>query len=189
VIAALGIRMNHEAQIKEWIRTDLERSKALEFASSLGLDDWCLAAGFVRNLVWDRLHGNEFTTPLSDIDLIYFNASDSREETDRHYEKYLKSISHYPWSVKNQARMHMRNMDSPYFSTADAMSYWVEVETAIGVRLSQGHDLELVAPFGVESLFKNTITINNKRRKPKDFEARIKGKKWLEHWPNLSVNA
>ena len=181
--------MNYEARIKEWIKTDIERSKALEFASGLGLKDWCLAAGFVRNLVWDRLHGNELSTALNDIDLIYFNANDSSEQTDRHHEQYLKSLSHYPWSVKNQARMHITNMDCPYLSTADAMSYWVELETAIGVRLSKNNDLELVAPFGLGSLFENTITINNKRRKTKEFKARIKDKKWLEHWPNLKIIA
>jgi len=146
------------------------------------------AAGFVRNLVWDKTHEKNSPTPLNDIDLVYFNANDCNEETDRDYESYLKSISDYPWSVKNQVRMHMRNMDAPYSSTADAMSYWVEVETAIGVRLSKGHDLEFVAPFGLKSLFNNTVTINSKRRKPKDFDERVNGKKWLEHWPNLKVN-
>lgn len=187
-LLALGVRMKHEDQIAAWIKEDGERSEALALASSLYLDDWCLAAGFVRNLVWDKIHRIDSSTPLNDIDLIYFNADDCSEKTDRAYEDYLKSVSDYPWSVKNQARMHVRNRDSPYSSTADAMSYWVEVETAIGAKLSTDFDIELVAPFGFSSLFSSTISINQKRRKPEDFFERVHKKKWLEKWPNLRIN-
>lgn len=181
--------MKHETLIKEWIMADNKRCNALKHAAALELKDWCLAAGFVRNLVWDRIHGEHFSTPLNDIDLIYFNVSHKNKEADENYEAYLKSISNYPWSVKNQARMHIRNMDKPYSSTEDAMSYWVEVETAIGVRLSKNHDLKIVAPFGLDSLFNKTVTINSKRKKPEDFMARVNGKKWLELWPNLRLKS
>jgi hypothetical protein len=46
--------MNFENQIKDWIEIDLERMEALQAASTLHLNDWYIAAGFVRNLVWDR---------------------------------------------------------------------------------------------------------------------------------------
>lgn len=55
--------------------------EALSIASTLELSEWCLAAGFVRNLVWDRLHGFGCATDLNDIDLINFdphNASEKR---------------------------------------------------------------------------------------------------------------
>lgn len=180
--------MNYEAQIKEWILQDSDRMAALECASRLDLKDWCLAAGFVRNLVWDKLHGYEVSTPLNDIDLIYFDPDDLSEEKERGFESLLHSESEHPWSVKNQARMHTRNKDAPYISTADAMSFWVELETAIGVRLSKRQGLELVAPFGLEPLFQSSITINGKRKKPKAFMERIKNKRWLEIWPKLSIN-
>jgi hypothetical protein len=80
-------------------------------------------------------------------------------------------------------------MDSPYFSTTDAMSYWVEVETAVGVTLSDSGDIEILAPFGVSSLFKNTVTFNIKRKNPEDFYWRVEKKQWLSHWPNLKVSA
>ena len=83
--------------------------------------------------------------------------------------------------------MHMRNDDGPYHSTSDAMSYWVEVETAVGVRLATNGLFELVAPFGIESLFEYTVTINDKRRKHDDFIARIQSKRWLQHWPMLKI--
>lgn len=156
-------------------------------ASKLNLPDWCLAAGFVRNLVWDKIHDYTVSTKLSDIDLIYFDPINDSAVKDLEIEEYLKSRSNLPWSVKNQARMHLKNGDQPYRSTSDAMRYWVEVETAIGVKLSSAGGIELIAPFGLEALMTNTITMNNERPKPDIFKQRISSKKWLEQWPKLRV--
>lgn len=180
--------MDNSAQIKKWMSEDPMRMQALSTASTLGLSDWCLAAGFVRNLAWDKLHGYSSATALNDIDLICFDPDNTSEQTDKDLEQRLKAISDFPWSVKNQARMHTRNSDSPYASTEDAMSYWVEVETAVGATLNESDDIEIVAPFGVDVLFDYTITPNSKRPKPEVFAQRLKEKRWLELWPDLVVN-
>ncbi|MCK0746800.1 nucleotidyltransferase family protein [Chromohalobacter nigrandesensis] len=181
--------MNYEAQIKEWLASDPMRMEALAIASEQKLPEWCIAAGFVRNLVWDNLHGLSSATDLNDVDLIYYDPRDCSESRDREIENDLKSVSTLPWSVKNQARMHERNSDTPYISTKDAMSFWVEMETAVGAALDEGGEITIVAPFDVERLFDFTITLNSKRPKRTDFEARIKSKRWLEIWPKLVVNA
>ena len=161
--------------------------KALWVASTLELDDWCIAGGFVRNLVWDKLHGYQFSTPLNDIDLVYFDVHDISISTERGHEKRLNLLGDFPWSVKNQARMHIRNGDKPYQSTADALTYWVELETIIGVRMTPDGEITLVSPFGIDALFQDTVSINKKRPKPTAFKERINSKKWLEIWPNLRV--
>ena len=181
--------MDCETQIRDWIKNDLERMEALETVSTLQLNDWCIAAGFVRNLVWDKLHKKKSSTPLNDVDVIYFDPANPSEELDKSLGSHLNSMSPLPWSVKNQARMHERNRDKPYTSTSDAMNYWVEMETAVGVKLSMRGEIEILAPFGVSRLFENSITINSKRRKANDFCARIKEKKWLLQWPNLKISA
>ncbi|WP_082021333.1 nucleotidyltransferase family protein [Chromohalobacter japonicus] len=84
-------------------------------------------------------------------------------------------------------RRDKRNVDDPYTSTTNAMSYWVEVETAVGATLGDSGEIVLVAPFGVESLFNFTITLNPKRPKPVDFRKRVAGKRWQEIWPKLTV--
>ena len=175
--------MDNSTQIKKWISEDAKRMQALVIASSLGLSDWCLA-----NLAWDKVHGYSRATDLNDIDLIYFDPLNVSEEADNELERRLKAISDLPWSVKNQVRMHKRNSDRPYASTEDAMSYWVEVETAVGATLNESNDIEIVAPFGIDVLFEYTITLNRKRPKPKVFAQRLKEKRWLEIWPNLVMN-
>jgi uncharacterized protein len=178
--------MNFHQQLTLWLRSDPVRCQALRQAADLALPDWCIAAGFVRNLVWDRLHNYAEPTPLADIDLIYFNAEDISEEADRTLERRLMQDSDLLWSVKNQARMHRRNGDAPYLNTLDAMSYWVELETAIGVRLAPNESF--ITPFSLENLSYLQITLNPKRPKIADFEARITEKKWLEIWPKLRIN-
>lgn len=180
--------MDYYETIRTWIAEDAMRMEALHIARALDLPDWCLAAGFVRNLVWDRLHKFASPTSLNDIDLIYFDPMESTKAVDRALENRLQAISELPWSVKNQARMHQRNSDNPYSSTADAMSYWVEAETAVGATLSTGGEIMIVAPLGIDLLFQYTITPNVKRAKPRQFAKRIKEKRWLEIWPKLEVN-
>jgi len=160
---------------------------ALQIASTLQLNDWCIAAGFVRNIVWDKLHNREELTSLNDLDVIFFDAGNTDPLYDKNHECRLRELSAWPWSVKNQARMHVRNEDSPYTSTEDAMSYWVEVETAIGVKVSKSGEIEIVAPFGVSGLFDYTITMNSKRPRLDAFNERVIGKKWLQQWPKLKV--
>jgi len=156
--------MTHDDQVKKWIEADKERLDALRIAASLELEDWC----------------------LSDIDLIYFNPDVTDESVDLRYESKLKSLSHHPWSVKNQARMHQRNNDLPYLSCSDAMSYWVEIETCVGVTLID-NDITIVAPFGLAANFNKTITLNSKRPKPQAFTERVKSKKWCDLWPQLTL--
>jgi len=176
-----------QKKIIEWIKQDEMRMQALKAAQTLNLNDWCLAAGFVRNLVWDRLHGLAQNTPLNDIDVIYFNPANLSPEADREYEQRLNDVIPLPWSVKNQARMHLKYGREPYTSSSDAISYWVEVETAIGVKLDANSQLELVAPLGIESLFGYTISANPKHGQPDVLLARAREKGWIRRWPGLSV--
>jgi hypothetical protein len=143
----------------------------------------------VRNLVWDRLHHYPENSPLNDIDLVYFNAQDVNPETDREYERQLAARApDLPWSVKNQARMHLKYGRDPYTSSSDAISYWVEVETSVGVRLTDDSRLELVAPLGIEKLFTYTISANPRHGIPEVLLQRARDKQWTERWPRLTVN-
>ncbi len=179
-----------ENLLREWIAADPLRMRALRIASALSLPDWCIAAGFVRNLAWDRLHRFDAPTPLTDIDLIYFDPAQPGKQQERDIEAHLAGIDpDLPWSVRNQARMHERNDDPPYRSTLDAMSYWVELETAIGVKLDESGRIVIVSAFGLDSLFAKKITPNRKHRQPAEFSSRLTKKDWLRIWPELQVQA
>ncbi|QMV16834.1 nucleotidyltransferase family protein [Vibrio spartinae] len=174
-------------KVVELIRQDPIRVEALNHVSQLGLPQCYIAAGFVRNLVWDALHDVNVSTPLNDVDVIYFDPHEQNPSACSVYESRLKTcMPQLNWQVRNQAIMHERHGDSPYQGTVDAMHYWPEKETAIAVRQVAPNQYECVAAFGFESLFGYCITHNPKRSR-ETFEQRVDAKGWLVRWPLLKV--
>ncbi|MDP5146801.1 nucleotidyltransferase family protein [Shewanella sp. ULN5] len=198
------------ALLTTWFEQDKMRMQALTACSvvfnRLNIKDWAIAAGFVRNLVWDKLHGFA-TSALNDIDVIYFCASDLSEHTERLIQQLLNDILALNWSVKNQARMHIRNGDAPYLCCLDAMEYWPEKQTAVAVKLIDNIVVEhhysvqlntvdafhppfklmFIFAFGIEHLFNLTLS-HNPRRLLTVFEQRVAQKQWLIRYPQLIIN-
>ncbi|ABV36079.1 protein of unknown function DUF925 [Shewanella sediminis HAW-EB3] len=192
---------DYEQQLRQWINESPRHIRALLAANELALPQWMLAAGFVRNLAWDRLHGLS-VSPFTDIDVIYFDPTDLSREAERRYEAKLRDlVPEYPWSVKNQARMHLKNGDKSYSSTLDAMGYWPEKETAIAVSIVadgktaaegaltlQCGTIVFSSAFGFESLFQLKLTPNPKRPLTL-FNHRVRTKGWLDTYPRLQILA
>nr|WP_195806489.1 nucleotidyltransferase family protein [Vibrio chemaguriensis] len=181
---ALGHRAEVD-RIVDLIKQDPVRVKALECVSKLGLPQCYIAAGFVRNLVWDALHGFDVATPLNDADVIYFSPNENDPTAYLQYESQLKQLMpEINWQVRNQTLMHTRNGDLPYTSSLDAMSYWPEQETAVAIRQVAPDNYECIAAFGYESLFGCCVTHNPKRSR-ETFENRVNSKGWLVRWSSL----
>jgi hypothetical protein len=175
-------------KIVNLIKQDPVRLKALEYVYQLGLPQCYIAAGFVRNMVWDSLHNIPLSTPLNDIDVIYYEPNESNPKSYLAYEAQLKEqMPTLNWQVRNQATMHKRNGDLPYTSTLDAMRYWPEKETAIAIRQITADRYECIAAFGFESLFNGWVTHNPKRTQ-EIFESRVTAKNWLVQWPHLKIS-
>ncbi len=172
--------------LKRLLLNDPFRMKVLQLVAALELPDCYVAAGFVRNMVWDHLHGFA-PSKLNDIDVVFFNNNDtSRFYCEQAKAQLSKAAPNVNWQVKNQAVMHLKNNDRPYRYTDDAMSYWPEKETAVGMQLDYDGSLGIVAPFGIASLFRGEIT-HNPKRDQSIFLDRIKSKNWLTTWPKLKV--
>lgn len=183
-----------QQEIIEIIKNDEWMMQVLETARTLNLPDWMIGAGFVRGKVWDHLHGYTVATPLSDIDVIYFDHNElkvTKEENElieEEYQNKLKSFLDLNWSVTNQARMHSENGDKEYLSSKDAMSYWPETATAVAVKLLSDNTLELIAPYGIDDLVNLKLRISpNFTRSKSIFEERLTKKQWLKKWPLVKV--
>jgi hypothetical protein len=161
--------------------------KQLRAARALGLPDWCIAAGFVRNRVWDHLHGISPPRAPVDIDVLYYDAADISKEREVEYEKRLDDLlPGLPWQVRNQARMHVWKGLPQHRDTADSMTYWLETVTAVGVRLEADDSLTVIAPLGTDDLLglrcRPTVFGRTQRA---EYEARITSKRWRELWPRV----
>ncbi|WP_236015732.1 nucleotidyltransferase family protein [Planococcus soli] len=164
----------------------------LEAVKLLDLPDWWICAGFVRSKIWDTLHDFTHRTRLQDIDVIYFNPDNMLEEEEKRFEEMLNNLtSGIPWSVKNQARMHLRNHVAPYTSSVDAMTKFPETATALGVKLDQQHKLVLSAPHGIEDLIglevRPTPFFMLTQNRMQAYHKRIENKEWKAHWPKLTI--
>lgn len=160
----------------------------LEWVQQLQLPHWCIAAGYVRNYVWDYLHDYTSPTPLNDVDILYYDPIDLQEETEKIYEHHLKQrYDGYNWSIKNQARMHTKNQDPPFGSVAEAMMRWPEVVTAVGICLTDDKRIEIIAPHGLDDLFNFFIRKSPYFKDEDYFNDRVSSKKWLENWPQLRM--
>lgn len=165
--------------------------RVLAHVRDLGLPDCWVSAGFVRNRVWDHLHGFASSPWLGDIDVIWFDAQHATQEGDRSLESGLREQdSTLAWSVKNQARMHHRNGDLPYRSATDAMRYWPETATAVGVRLGQRGAIDIAAPFGLDDLFDLVVrpTTRFLGEKYPMYLERQRVKQWQTRWPQLTIS-
>lgn len=187
--------LTFDEQIKQLIKQDPKRMAALRCLRSLSItssstnvsQNAYIGAGFIRNRIWDHLHGYEISSPLNDIDVIYYDACNLNEINCIQYEKDLNALdSSFNWQVKNQARMHAQNGDTAYFSNVDAMAHWPEKETAVAIRLLDNNEFDLIHSFDLASLFDLKITHNTKRHLC-TFEKRIDRKGWLTRWPKLRV--
>ena len=168
------------------IHKDKSRMHALRVLHGLDLPCAYIAAGFIRNLVWDELHHYDQRTALNDIDVIYFAPNETLSE-EKVYQHRLKIIApEFNWQVKNQAYMHLKHHHLPYTSVLEAMRYWPEKETAIAVRINQQGQLELLIGFDVYSIFEGYIS-HNSVVPDSVFHERIVKKQWLIHWPKLKV--
>ena len=76
--------MQSEGDILALIGEDLWMMGVLRAVRQLQLPDGWVGAGFVRRKVWDTLHGFKEPTLLNDIDVLFFDPNDLREERGGH---------------------------------------------------------------------------------------------------------
>jgi uncharacterized protein len=184
--------MLNEEEIISLIKEDRWMMKVLETVKLLELPDWWVCAGFVRSKIWDTLHHFRERTPLPDIDVIYFEPTNLDESKEKNLEECLQSLMpNTPWSVKNEARMHLKSKMPPYTSSVDAISKFPETATALGVKLDKRGHVLLTAPCGISDVVNLQVkptpyfTMNNERIDI--YEDRLLKKKWKSTWSNLQL--
>jgi len=181
-----------DSDILALVAADAWMMAALEAVAALGLPDGWIGAGFARGAVWDRLHGYSSRTPLDDIDVIYFDPETLDPAAEAVLERRLdERLPGLPWEVRNQARMHLRNDDPPYRSSADALAHWLETPTAIGVRLNDGGGPELLAPLGTGDLLglvvRPTPHARAHEHRLASYRERLERKNWPARWPMMQL--
>lgn len=191
---SIGLMMliQNEKDVISLIQEDKWMMDLLKCAKSLNLPDWWICAGFVRSKIWDVLHGFGERTTMPDIDVIYYDAENIEEIVEKQYEETLgKLLSTVPWSVKNQARMHIANNISPYSSSVDAIGKFPETATSFGVKLDERNNVILAAPHGIQDavnlIVKPTPYFLESRDRMLIYKKRVREKNWQATWGNIEM--
>jgi hypothetical protein len=183
------MKITSESDVEKLVRSDPWMMDVLAAAEKLNLPDWWIGAGFLRNKIWDAMENN-INQNSRDVDLVYFDSSDVRPETDWGYDDFMKSK--YPfaeWEVRNQARMHYKNNFEPYSSTADGISHWVEAATCVAVKREMD-EMAFLWCYGIDDILNMTIRPIEQFNTPElipTFYKRIEEKGWRERWPHLQM--
>jgi uncharacterized protein len=181
-----------EEKIIKAIKEDIWMMDILKSVKSLNLPDCWVCAGFVRSKIWDTLHHFSERTLIPDIDVIYFDATNIDELEEKRLEDLLNSLMpNTPWSVKNEARMHIKSNLPPYSSSIDAISKFPETATALGVKLDEKDNVILIAPYGIRDVVnlkvKPTPFFTKTKERVEIYENRITKKNWKSIWYKLNV--
>ena len=154
---------------------------------------WCIGAGVLAGLVWNRQTGRPSHHGIKDIDIVYFDPADLSAAGEAAREGAVQRSlppGCPPADVKNQARVHLWYEQAfgypiaPYTSLADALATWPTTATALGVTARQGA-LKVIAPFGLADLFALRVRANKRQITEPIFAA--KAARWRTAWPELDV--
>ena len=183
--------MMKDQKILERLGQDQAIREILEIIRSLELKDSWLAAGSIRNFIWNILSGKPGFDTETDVDVIFFDPTVSYEKTLQLEMELRKAFPAYSWELKNQVHMHIHSPNTqPYTSSKDAMSKYPECCTAIGLRLLENDKLELFAPYGLADIrafqVRPTPHFLADAERKKLYMERICKKNWQAKWPQLS---
>lgn len=178
-----------EDDILRLIEGDPWMMKVIDYAESLHLPDWMIGAGFVRNKVWDHLHGiSHEKVPTNDIDLIYFDPEHADEKADEELSRSALEATGVNWEIVNQAYAHIwHDRKEPYKNSDEALGEWVETPTCVAVSRGEDGRLRLHAPVGLEDLISLTVRHNPRHHDPEVYKRRVENKGWKEKWPKLNI--
>jgi hypothetical protein len=122
------------------------------------LTDWWLAGGAVRNSVWRYLFGENCKLAVKDFDVAFFE-----RDTGREREQAAKAHLEAQWpqlifDVKNQASFGVwRPWHFTFESTADGIAHWLHTATAVGVRVNDLDEIEVLSPYGLDDLLNGVV--------------------------------
>ena len=138
------------ADIEHLLEAHADLHALLLHVESLGLPDCWIGAGFIRNTSLGRAaRARDRCVPSQRRGCAFLRSE--RYPTGARKPLNTASRNRFQaatWSVKNQARMHLRNGDAPYRDTFDAVAHWAETATAIAARSLRGK-IEVMAPHGI----------------------------------------
>jgi hypothetical protein len=124
----------------------------------VALPECWLAGGAVRNTIWKALYGNNCQLGIKDFDVVFFDPAGDRLQERAAKAQLEKRFPGEQFDVKNQASFGVwRPWRMSFTSTADGIAHWLHTATAVGVRLNDQGEFDILAPYGLTDLFAGIV--------------------------------
>jgi len=179
-------------RLRALIRADAVLMAQLRAARALGLAQWCIGAGALRDRVWNDRFGPAPATGDADVDLAWYDDEPASPARDAALAARLATaLPGTAWDVTHQGHVHEWLAAPgggrwPKLGSLDAgLATWPETATAVGACLKADDHLALIAPFGLADLFDGVIRHNPARADARTFLDRVAAKRWQARWPGL----
>ena len=101
--------VKNKQEILDTFRENPDMMVILTIIRNLGLKDSWLAAGSVRNFIWNLLSDRPAFDLETDVDVIFFDPDISYGETLSLEKKLREDFPQYQWELKNQVYMHQHS--------------------------------------------------------------------------------
>jgi hypothetical protein len=184
----------HQVQALESIvRSNPVVADVLDRLPALNLGSWYIGAGGVAGTVWNHLHGFAPTHGIRDYDIVYFDAEDLSERSEKAVEAQVTQLlgaNGAAIDVTNEARVHTWYEQrfgrplGPYRSVEHAIATWPSTASSIGVRC-HGGEFVVCAPFGLADLFAMVVRANTTLVDETVYRA--KAERWCRTWPQVTA--
>lgn len=183
--------MDYQAQLINLIKNNPEFIKILQVINRTHLPQATLCGGAVRNLVWDQKNHVPSTLVINNLDVFYNDRSESSEETLIVKARLNQAAPKYLWNLHNIALPKRFSSDIAADSIEDAIKAIPETASAVGVNLTPGGDIMVVAPYGLDDLFEQKLRptpvfAQNDHGLVK-FNRRIDRKNWLTKYAGVEL--
>lgn len=97
------IMLRNKAEILECIASDPDIMEILTIIRDLELKDSWLAAGAVRNFIWNSLSGKPGFDRETDVDVVFYDPTVSYKETVELEKELRKNYPNYRWELKKSS--------------------------------------------------------------------------------------
>lgn len=181
-------------QLSSWVCGERWLYDTLRLVREFGPPLGYVGAGSIRNLVWNRCTGRDSAGAETDVDVVYFDPTESSDRSHQYQAILVERDQTLEFEVINQAFVHiwLRQVTggarSAFNSLEEALRSWPETATAVAVRLDERDCLDVIAPFGLDDLFRLVVRPNPQCPSPEAYKARVSQKAWASRWPELHIH-
>ncbi len=91
-------------ELEKLLAADPDIMRILSTVRDLGLSDSWLAAGTLRNFIWNKLSHLPAFDETTDVDIVFFDRKVPYEKTKKIEAQLRQVYPTYNWELKNQKR-------------------------------------------------------------------------------------